>query len=411
MKRESLHDRLAAQWGVDAVQEPTQQATPVDISDMGVLSDTLRAKEPTIGELCEHAADILNRGGAETTVNNISGFATKQSYKVVLDKQPLYARLACKLDKDGTPNGPLSVIFCKGSDFSNIRTNNDYFSALTFDSSGNHLVAGTGRDPVTDDPKTIQLVTTLVGKLSEELHKDEEAGRTARAKAEAAERKATEVAAQEAAKQEIEEKWERYLRHNRRVHRSKVAAAWLIVAALSYAPEIVDTAIGQHVDVPTIGSVPIFPYEVEMFVDGNNAPDHTAQGFSRPAGALAISAGEPTVSLPLLPEYNTKGVPNASMNDGLGNYDGELSKPGLYVSDFSTKPKAGNDYFDGDYGKNNCYPIDGDFREGKTSVFTETPGLDKIVSLSVVNVTTLNVCKLPNVPKNAGGTIYLYQKH
>lgn len=161
-----------------------------------------------------------------------------------------------------------------------------------------------------------------------------------------------------------------------------------------------------------VGFIPL-PAPIELLVDGFNMPDHKAQGFAPPEGALVVSIGaEQSTNIPILPHYRTDGVPDSS-ND---YSDKNESKPGLYRVDIPEDDTVvrglGNLPRDKVYDINGCMIVEADLTGDKTSVFTLTSGLADKITVFGANEDTLVICSKDETPLSdfpEDGSIYIYQ--
>ena len=389
---------------------PVSSSEPINLGDYGALTDSLMPHELGPEELFIKAQELLDHAGQETIVNGMTSIATPQSVELELEGSPLFARLATTTI-NGEPTKLPTIIFCKDDDFKSIRTQNGYFGALEFNGrAGVHLIAGEGDALETDDPKHLELTRTIIERISDDFIETQEENQRTILENEAAHH----------AKNEAQTRHEANVRAQRLERISyfaKRAGGAFVAFALFWAPQLVDS----HPDA-TIGAVPM-PLPIEWVVDWNNHVDHVAQGFAEPKGVLAVGIDQKVGSIPLIADYDTQNVPDASVTESNGIadaskgkrsndngiYEGEQSRPGLYQSDFDFGQHS-ESALTAEFNKSGYYDIKGDFTDGKTVIFTQTPGLNKMVRVEVIDATTLRVYKKLDAPKNSKGSVFIYQK-
>lgn len=148
-----------------------------------------------------------------------------------------------------------------------------------------------------------------------------------------------------------------------------------------------------------IGPIPM-PLPIELLVDINNAPDHTATSFERPEEGAVIRVGE-SATIPLYGDYDTSNAPSTLFkpNGGPGKY--HVLKDGLWVlmtREFN--PEGG------------CEQIEGDFGGKELVIFSTDTRIEKVpAKAELVNDRLLQICKIANPAEvlNSKVPIYIYQ--
>lgn len=196
--------------------------------------------------------------------------------------------------------------------------------------------------------------------------------------------------------------------HADRQQRRRIAksiGALAATVALLYGHSLVD----NHLDA-TIGGIPL-PQPIEAIVDWANMPDHTATAFSKPEHAAPITVGDKNVTIPFVATYDTHEAPDASYLPLEDQYGGEVIKPGLWESDFDFgyHPKTRSTKKSAQFDDRDCYTINGNFLKGKTWVFTQTPDINKHITLNVVDSDRARVCKKDPEAKDFNGSLYFWQ--
>jgi hypothetical protein len=352
--------------------------------------------------LYQGAVDLLSKDSSQhATINGIKAITTKHAYPVNIDGQQFYARLA----RQGEDTSPF-VVFGETDSATDIHSASP--TALKFatnDQGRMSVFINQGLEGMYDDSRYVRLMGQVVEKIGEQTEIDrklaEERKHRIKRGLGAAARGIGRATG--APRRFYTDNWDGSTRR-------KWTAGLLITAGVLYGPVPFD----NHPDA-TVGGFPM-PTPIELIVDLANMPDHKAQNYAAPEGALNVAVGQPINEVPLLVNYRSNGVPDASNNAGTnpegGLYGGEHSKPGLYVSDFDFAyyPETGSEKDSAQFHADGCYDIDGDYTAGTTKIFTQTPDLNKIVHLNVEDPQHLSVCKNDPNAKVGKGSIYVYQK-
>ncbi len=373
----------------------------LDLSDDPILKNAIAPEDTPSTEsaaidLAIRANEFLDRAGKPTFVDGDPIIATEESSPIKVGKKIVYARLARQIRGKYGPDQYPSIIFCTDPGFDSLSTASKY-SPLTFRTPVDgllSLVAGDDENLDSNSEKHISDATKIIDDLENQYTEKNRVDFEKKTQAEKSKAQA-----------EIDRRFNRRQRVKHTAELiSKVALISVVSTAALYGQELLNWG---HNDAK-IGAVPM-PDFVEWFVDWNNGPDHTAQAFKEPAGALAIAPGKSVGDVPLLPQYKTTGVPNAKVESVNGNFKGIQSRPGLYKSYVTFNPDGTSpEAIDA----NGCYRVTGNFEPGKTEVFTDTINFNKAIQLKVVSSKVLEVCK-GDIPQNFGfaGSFFLYQNH
>lgn len=382
-------------------------AQEIPINDFAELSTSLEHVDPAAAaeNLCLSAEALLDQCGRESTVNSIRAIVTPHMCDVTLDGKLLHARLA---RLQGTEDDLPHIVFDETAELTVVTSN---YSAMAFrEFAGDRtLTVLAGGEPLVNDSRYIKLADKIITTISEKAQQEKLAEATAKAARKhhvlkGAGRAMAAPYRYFTSKDYVSSEYFDNRGESRRVKAGlSLAALVLLYAHLPFG----------HIDAK-IGPVPM-PDVIEWIDDGINKTAHKAQGFAQPAGAASVEVGSPVGQVPLLPAYNTEGVPDATTTDGDRDstwYTGEESQKGLYESDFdfAYHPKNKEEQTTAAFGPDGCYAIDGNFVSGHSYVFTQTPGFNDKVKLSVSNVHTLEVCKTDPQDKNFKGSVYIYRK-
>lgn len=371
----------------------------VDLSEFEALRSSLGPESEAglsgeVAGLHYTAEALLEQAGKETTINGLAGVATPQSYQVRMGEVPMYARLgrlAPGKSQTTSETDPPKVIFCTTSDFNRIRTPN--IGALSFTDGlyGPQLIAVNGTEPVIDDPKYIELTKTIVADLSRQYDETKQ-------------------------RERANKSYEARRKQARRETRMRIVGGLAVAGLLLYGQPIAEMAMGKHIDAK-LGPVPM-PAPVEWVVDMAHIDEHEATAFGKPDGALPLEVGATSIRIPVISNYDTGGVPDASYVRGNGDSNGgvyvrEQVDLGLWRSNFSfDDPSSDNKNARPDvrFDPDGCYNIYGNYSDGKSSVFSQTPNINNLVELDLVNASTLKVCKKPDAPDHSVGDIDIYRE-
>lgn len=197
--------------------------------------------------------------------------------------------------------------------------------------------------------------------------------------------------------------------------RMKRALYSLIAVTIGWGPQIFDNSS----DAKLLG-IPL-PNPIEALVDWNNSPDHVAQGFPEPDGAAPVLIGKRVEQIPLMVEYDTTDAPSSLYTTSKEGQTFHESSPGLYAISLSRKiaikdddESSGGSLLVKELDEGQCINVLGNYTAGKTSVFTQTPEVQKDVTVTAVDGQNLSVCLKPDLRKNNlsdSSKLFIYQKH
>lgn len=383
------------------------QRREISIANVPGLVDNLRNEFETSQPeyLYTFANELLDQNGIKSSVNKRPALVTEYACEIPGDSvervKTFYARVAKFESKDAEP----FIVFGETPDKSRIITKNP--TALTFSSILDQVVVQTARglEPIQNTPEQLMLVSQILENIGDQ-YADARANKLT-----------TKKALSKTARKLMNRPRAIYnfystdkSGHSLADERREKTAAIAGIALVAYGHLLFTPADAKLFGIP-------LPQPIEGLVDWNNHIDHVAQGFPMPSGAAPIVVGQPINEVPVLSDYDTSRAPNASYVETMSDtsYSREMSKPGLYESDYdseyrnkvsSTTPRNTSAEFDKD---SHCYPIEGNYTQGKTYVFTQTPRFNQDITLNVKSAKELDVCLKNPDAKNISGSLFIYQ--
>lgn len=413
---------------------PENEKSKISIAHMPELIQNLRGGiETTDGDyLRSFAEDLLQKCGQEATINGRPATVTKYACEIdgdnVEDVRTFYVR-AAQFEAGTQP----FIVFGQTSDSRRIRARSPM--ALTFSGvgEGTMVISNRGMEPIENDPEEVALVGKILENIGEQYADSKHRVRRGLSSASSIARdKSVELREWSGvAKQRIREYYSDGTPYehtgneifdlsreddtvgNRRLIKAAAVAG---IGAVLYGHMVPSVMHGNFGDARIFSIIPL-PQPIELIVDWNNHVDHVAQGFDEPDGAATAVVGQPIDHIPLLSDYITLDVPDASYSN-MGGYQSDESRPGLYKSDFdaSYHGRVHTDSYGTHVDRNNaefndqgCYTILGDYTDGKSTVFTQTAGLDEKIELRVRDAESLDVCLKNPKDTTAKGSVYVWQ--
>lgn len=411
------------------MSKPDNEQSKISIAHMPELIQNLKGGiETTDGDyLRSFAEDLLQKCGQEATINGRPANVTKYACEIdgdnVEDVKTFYARAA-----QFEPGTQPFIVFGQSSDSRRIRARSPM--ALTFSGvgDGTMVLSNRGIEPVENNPDEIALVGKILENIGEQYADSKNRVRRSLSRAT---RYAKDVTLD--TKKRLQDYYtdERPFDHtgkdilieldrdkdtvgNRRL--IKTAAA-IGIGSVLYGHMIPSVLHGNLGDARLI--IPL-PQPIEAIVDWNNHVDHVAQGFDKPDGAAPAVVGQPINHIPLLNDYISIDVPDASYGaDNFWNsYQGEESRPGLYESDFDASYHPGVSVSQygthslrdsAEFNSEGCYTILGDYTDGKSMVFTQTADINQKIELKVRDAESLDVCLKNPDDTSAKGSVFVWQ--
>lgn len=381
-----------------------------------------RGAETPVDDLFGRATVLLRETGKKTYINNVPATATVYaSATLELDGEKLYARIASYEGKL-----PEFIVFDETEDSSSIVSENP--KALMFKQNigdgSMDVFTNNGIEPIDGERRKqyVQLVKTIINDIAAQHAASQQSAADAKA---ARKQKLKRLAFSPLTKVRDYYGSKESSRNYNNLGRERMAKTLepvvivTVLLGVFYGPQI----IAGDADARLM-SIPL-PQPIEAIVDFNNAPDHTAQGFSKPEGATPVTVGQRVTEIPLLAAYSTSDAPDASFWSGDGGYDFDESRPGLYASNFdatyhperemcwssASKIESPCESNSAVFNENGCYVILGNYRTGATEVFTQTPGLDGKLTVEAADTKNLKVCLTDPKDSTTNGTLYVYQNH
>lgn len=374
--------------------------TRINLGEYPELSASLHgeARPETLYTSCQR---LLANCGMESTIDMLPATVTRWYAETELTGQPLYARVGKLSSKRGEEHLPV-IVFDETSDLP-VETGN--YLALAFQKFGDKVSLQTQNsiNPLIDDPRYLALAQKVVRGIALQDMQEREA-----AKDKWADRVETVTRLGRQAYAYLTDNTQEYnrtlreysTRGARRRFRLGVSTAAMMLGYGHVLTGDVDAKLGP---------VPL-PQPIEMFVDMANQEDHAAQGFREPKGAAALKVGEQDRQLPLIDTYDVQGVPDATDETGYGagRRLPEVSRPGLYkvnyLSRFRNPPEAVNAAKD-PY----CFTVYGNFRNGKSSAFTQDTDAAANLRIEVRNAEELEACIADGGNAEIKGSFYIWQ--
>lgn len=388
----------------------TSEVTPehLSVSEFPELARALTENRSALEALHMSAAALLERDGTDSTINGLPAVVTETYSVVPVNGKSYFARIgALKASKKNgsVDDQRLLVVFDEDED-TKVRTLNPY--ALYFKEFGSvaSLVVANELDPILDNEKYAGLVQAIV----DDIHRKVSLSDTE--KTEARQRRRSmynpfKLLSNyfDSTKRTSDGLLFRYdtLGDKRRSRLQKLAVVAIAYAHLPFgSPDA------------KIGPVPM-PFPIEFAVDVNNSSDHRAQGFEKPEAAATVIIGAEAVSIPLLPDYDTSGVPDTTFISGFNEYTVyNESKQGLYEQDIPEDSVASHQ--DNPWplfnSETRCYEVKAATMDGKTSIFTQSVAIAENVVARSSTQDILELC-LKNgvsIAELDKGSVFIYQQ-
>lgn len=185
-----------------------------------------------------------------------------------------------------------------------------------------------------------------------------------------------------------------------RAKKNKKRAVLLIGAAvLGYGPQVQN----EHTDAKLFG-IPL-PQPIEIIVDLNNRPDHTARQFPSPDINETFSAQKPRNNIPVIWDYDTKGVPSTAFRRlPFMQPERQESSPGLYALDLNNPKDEAPD--------NDCFVVEGNYGPGKTKIFVTDSSVAEHIYVYPTRMgdeRRMSVCIAGEDSLSPNSRLYIYQ--
>ncbi len=390
------------------------------------LRTSLTPETVTRGEiswLVDACHQVLAEAAVDTVINGRPVRVSEHAHEFTLDRSRYYLRIAQFDAPEGErqKDQDIEFLFDATPDAETIVTPNPYALRLQRMGSSYELVLDNDMKPIVNDPDSFALAQDVVADISTQSMKQRVVRKTLG-------ERALEFT------QAAHISWNNYFNDMTQRRKSYPTqpplvfttrggfrkAAWGSVAALSLA------GFGHvpfgHVDAH-VGPLPL-PQPVELIVDMSNEKEHRADGFSPPDQAIIVSANSNEAAIPLVPEYNTDGVPSAKKTKNY-DYDSDTmrSRPGLWRVDVGSPRMLVRPGSDAKNGLNTageiaekdseavCTNVFGDFYQAdEASVFTQDEVVADHAEVTALNGGILQICSDTGEPLPKGTRVYVWHE-
>ena len=373
----------------------------IDLGEYPELSASLRGEThpETLYASCQR---LLANCGVESTIDMLPATVTRWYAETELTGQPLYARVGRLHGRRG--EGQLPIIVFDESPELPVETGN--YLALAFQKFGNKisLVTQNSINPLIDDPRYLALAKDIIRDVAVEDVRERESAK---------DRWADRIGTVRLLGKKV---YGYFMDNSTRFNGKEVIdvgkerrITWGLRAGafmLAYGH-----LLGGDIDA-RLGPLPL-PQPIELFVDLGNKDEHKAQGFKEPKGAVELAVGDRDKQLPVIDTYDTRGVPDATHTTTYGAPPNErkeykeVSEPGLYEVNYKILSPMQNQ--GGDTAPPYCFTVYGNYRSGKSSVFTQDAATADNLRLEVRNTEELEACIVDGDGPEIKGSFYIWQ--